>query len=333
MSSPKENISEMLRAVDKVIKSGNLIDAAERIDTILTLSPENIYAKAYRERIEVLQKEQAKNTSAEVLPLVKEQPAPNIPLTEGYDDSVAKVIPSKYEQKISDAVLEAYKTLLNEIWKDGSITPREQERVDTMREFFAISRDEHDYLEQNARLTCYLNAIRDNWNRGTRDFSTVKETFRITEQEESVLQQKVDRLIKSLNSKGVVLSLDDDRNFLLLVERLLEKHGYHSLNTASGEEALNLLEHFSPDLVLCDIAFGQRNMNGFMFYERFRSIERFATVPFIFISALNQKELIKTGKKIGVDDYLTKPVDNDVLLAAIEGRIRRSREMKKAVDY
>ncbi|MFA6456407.1 MAG: response regulator [Bacteroidota bacterium] len=333
MSSPKENISELLRAVDKVIKTGNLQEAAQRIETILSLSPKNIYAKAYRERIEVLQHEQAKKAPAEELPTAKEQPTPQSSHTKEYDNSIAVVIPSKYEQKISDAVLEAYKTLLHEIWKDGSITPREQERVDTMREFFAISRDEHEYLEQNARLSCYLNAIRDGWNRGTRDFTTIKQTFKITDQEDLVLQQKVERLIKSLNSKGIVLSLDDDRNFLLLVERLLEKHGYHSLNTTSGEEALNLLEHFSPDLVLCDIAFGQRNMNGFMFYERFRAIERFATVPFIFISALNQKELIKTGKKIGVDDYLTKPVDNDVLLAAIEGRIRRAREMKKAVDY
>ena len=140
-------------------------------------------------------------------------------------------------------------------------------------------------------------------------------------------------MIKSLDSKGVILSLDDDRNFLLLIERLLEKNGYLCLTTTSGEEALNLLENFSPDLVLCDIAFGQKNMNGFMFYEKFRAIEKLTSVPFIFISALNQKELIRTGKRIGVDDYIIKPVENDVLLATIEGRIRRTREIKKAVDY
>lgn len=318
----KQNVSELLRRVDKVIKSGTLDEAATIINTILQISPKNIYARAYLERIEELRKERSSP-----VPVSVPEPLPAAPV------ETVRVIPSKSQQKLSDAVIEAYKTLLTEIWKDGDISPMEHERVQSMRESFAISQDEHEYLEQNARLTSYVNAVKDAWNSGERDFTSLRSMYRITDQEASVLQHRIDRLIKSLNAKGVILSLDDDKNFLLLTERLLEKNGYHSLNTTSGEEALNLLENFTPDLVLCDIAFGHQYMNGFMFYERFRSIERFASIPFIFISALNQKELIKTGKRLGVDDYLTKPVDNDVLLAAVEGRIRRFREMKKATDY
>ncbi|MFZ4621281.1 MAG: response regulator [Bacteroidota bacterium] len=333
MINTKENISELLRSVDKLIKAEKFEESLKLVEQILSFNTKNIYAKAYKERIESLLKEKRAKESGVVIPLPGT--SSEIPSPEAKEIPVEPValFPSKYVQKISDAVLEAYKTFLNEIWKDGHITPLEAERAERMREFFAISQDEHDYLEQNSRLTCYLNAIRDAWNKGTKDFSEIRTLFKVTEQEETVLEPKVKRLIKSLDSKGVILSLDDDRNFLLLIERLLEKNGYLCLNTTSGEEALNLLESFSPDLVLCDIAFGQRNMNGFMFYERFRSIERFASVPFIFISALNQKELIRTGKKLGVDDYLTKPVENDVLLAAIEGKIRRTREMKKAADY
>jgi CheY-like chemotaxis protein len=329
MMNTKENISELLRSVDKLIKAEKFDESLRLVDQILEINGKNIYAKAYKERIEELINERRTKQPGNVIA----HPSVPAPMPEYTPEESSVLIPSKYVQKISDAVMEAYKTFLNEIWKDGHITPLEQDRAKSMREFFAISQDEHDYLEQNSRLTCYLNAVRDAWNRGTRDFSAIKELFKVSEQEDLVLEPKVKRLIKSLDSKGVVLSLDDDRNFLLLIERLLEKNGYLCLNTTSGEEALNLLESFSPDIVLCDIAFGQRNMNGFMFYERFRSIERFASVPFIFISALNQKELIRTGKKLGVDDYLTKPVENDVLLAAIEGKIRRTREMKKAVDY
>ena len=330
MMNTKENISELLRSVDKLIKAEKFDESLRLVEQILQINGKNIYAKAYKERIEELIKERRSKEPGNVIA----HPSAPAPAASGPSGDVPSVlIPSKYVQKISDAVMEAYKTFLNEIWKDGHITPLEQERAKSMREFFAISQDEHDYLEQNSRLTCYLNAVRDAWNKGTRDLSVIKERFNVTENEELVLEPKIKRLLKSLDSKGVVLSLDDDRNFLLLIERLLEKNGYLCLNTTSGEEALNLLENFSPDIVLCDIAFGQRNMNGFMFYERFRSIERFASVPFIFISALNQKELIRTGKKLGVDDYLTKPVENDVLLAAIEGKIRRTREMKKAVDY
>lgn len=329
----KENIAEILRSIDKLIKAEKFEESLRLVDQILLVNTKNIYAKAYKERIETLLKGQKEKLSDQTdFPAIRTDDSRTESSTETPPQE-SVVIPAKYVQKISDAVLEAYKTFLNEIWKDGYITPFEQERADSMREFFAISQDEHDYLEQNARLTSYLNAVKNQWNKGVRDFSTLKKLFKISEQEETVLEHKLNRLLKSLDSKGVILSLDDDRHFLLLTERLLEKNGYLSLNTTSGEEALNLLENFTPDLVLCDIAFGQKNMNGFMFYEKFRSIEKFSSVPFIFISALDQRELIRTGKKIGVDDYLTKPVEKDVLLAAIEGRIRRTREMKKAADY
>lgn len=333
MNIKKENIGDLLRNVDKVIKSGNHDEAFDLVEKILEINPKNIYAKAYRERIEALRSE-AKAKPAAPIPPVPTLPSQiAVPSDPRPESTKTPVIPSKVEQKMSEAVLEAYKTLLSEIWKDGIITPIERERLQSMREFFAITPEEHEYLEQNIRLTCFLNNIKESWGAGIRNISKIKEAFSITDLEESLLKPKIERIIKSLDSKGVILSLDDDKNFLMLVERLLEKHGYLCLNTTSGEEALNLLENFSPDLVLCDIAFGHQNMNGFMFYERFRSIEKFATVPFIFISALNQKELIKTGKKIGVDDYITKPVETDVLLAAIEGRIRRVREMKQASDF
>ncbi len=330
MNSGKEHIGSLLAGIDAFIKAGSLEQASELVERILAADPKNIFANSYTERISELLKKQHEESSEDATPSeVRTEPAP----AQETDSPTGRIIPSMVEQKISNAMQESYKTLLQEIWKSGRISPVERERIETLRIFFDINQDDHHYLEQNVRLSCYLNAIRESWNAGRREFSGLAEDFSISDEEAALLAPKTERILKSLNSKGVILSLDDDKNFLLLVERLLEKNGYHSLNTTSGEEALGLLEHFVPDLVLCDIAFGQRNMNGFMFYEQFRSIEKFSSVPFIFISALNQQDLIKTGKKIGVDDYITKPVDNEVLLAAIEGRIRRSREMKRTTDY
>ncbi len=335
MKEPTKNISELLRDVDKIVKSGDLDEASKLIDEILEFNPKNIYARAYAERISSLIKEKKEKESGHSSPPQhkpeQKQEIQQPPAIEAAG-SVEVKTPEVLSAKFSDAILEAYKTLMDEVWKDGTITPYEQERIDEMRSFFAISKDEHNYFEQNARMTCYLDAIKEGWKKGKREFVELKNQFRLTEDEDLLLQPKVERLIKSLKSKGVILALDDDKNFLMLVEMLLEKNGYHILNTTSGEEALTLLENFSPDLVLCDIAFGHQNMNGFMFYEKFRALERFASTPFIFISGLNQKELYRTGKKLGVDDYLIKPFDNELLLATIEGRLRRVREMQRTID-
>ncbi|MDP1677073.1 MAG: response regulator [Bacteroidota bacterium] len=334
MKEPANNISEMLRDVDKVVKSGNLEEAIILIEKILEINPKNIYARAYNERVSLLLKEQKEKKEKEVSSAAQSsqiQP-PEQKVSVPPIEQESKKPSAEHSIKLSDAILQAYKTLLDEVWRDGHITPVEQERIDAMRSFFAVSKDEHDYLEQNARMTCYLGAIKNDWNKGIREFTGVKKQFQLTDDEESILQPKVERLLKSLNSKGVILALDDDKNFLMIVGLLLEKNGYHTLNTTSGEEALTLLENFSPDLILCDIAFGSQNMNGFMFYEKFRAMERFASTPFIFISGLNQKEMLRTGKKLGVDDYLIKPFDNELLLATIEGRLRRVKEMQRTID-
>ena len=69
-------------------------------------------------------------------------------------------------------------------------------------------------------------------------------------------------------------------------------------------------------------------MNGFQFYENFRNMDEFKHVPFIFISAFSQETMVQTGKKLGVDDYLIKPIQPDLLIATIEGKLRRANELQ-----
>ena len=126
--------------------------------------------------------------------------------------------------------------------------------------------------------------------------------------------------------------LDDDEKFLDAIKIILTDGGYYCFTVISGEEALQLLDTTTPDLILCDINFTKPNMSGFAFYERFRSMDRFLPTPFIFLSGLDQDVLIRTGKKLGADDYLTKPIDTEMLLATIEGKLRRSRELRRTAD-
>jgi CheY-like chemotaxis protein len=236
----------------------------------------------------------------------------------------------KYSQiRRSAAASEAYKALLMEIWKDGLVSPDEQSRIDSMRETFAITAEEHAVIEKDVRLTCYLHSIRDEWRKGITDFSPQRRKFFITDQEQLALEPKVFQLLQSLQSNGSVLVLDDEDSFLNIIKGVLHDGGFYCFTSTTGEEGLQLLETMTPDIVVCDINFSKPNMSGFAFYEKFRSIDKFLTTPFIFLSGLDQDVLVRTGKKLGADDYLFKPIDAEMLLATIEGKLRRSRELKR----
>ena len=284
-------------------------------------------------------------------PVVKEVPQPQKPILEQKKSEpaaapappppslrpqiVKQPAPSdqaKYTQiRRSAAAGDAYKTLLMESWKDGSVTADEQSRINSMRETFAITIEEHTVIEKDVRLTCYLHSIRDEWRKGTTDFEALRKKFLITDQEQIAIEPKVFQLLQSLKANGSVLVLDDDEPFLSIIKGVLSEGGFYCFTAVTGEEGLHLLESMTPDIVVCDINFSKPNMSGFAFYEKFRSIDKFLTTPFIFLSGLDQDVLVRTGKKLGADDYLFKPIDTEMLLATIEGKLRRSRELKRAM--
>ncbi|MCK9408597.1 MAG: response regulator [Bacteriovoracaceae bacterium] len=263
-----------------------------------------------------------------VLTPVHHQPSPPAPpqrpVSPVSTSSVRKI-------KRSAASSEAYRTLLLEIWKDGSVSPEEQTRVDAMRETFAISPEEHATFESEVRHSTYLHAIKEEWSKGITNFEPLRKRFLISDSEQIAIEPKVFQLLQSLQSKGSVLVLDDEEPFLRIIKGLLDEGGYYCFTSQTGEEGLQLLETMTPDIVICDINFSKPNMSGFAFYEKFRSIDKFLTTPFIFLSGLDQDVLVRTGKKLGADDYLFKPVDTEMLLATVEGKLRRSRELKRAL--
>lgn len=363
MIEKQKIIADLLRTADKEIKIGKFDEAMRYINKIFELDVKNVYAKAYKERVislmeaQGLSRNEAERKANEAKPADLPQPqasAPVPPKTEpalqhtqqnsptrpaqplATSQTPQAVVPPRppVQQKIkrTAAALEAYRTLLMEIWKDGFISDEEQGRIDSMRETFAITPEEHREIETTVRISCYMNAIRDAWRKGVTHFEPLRRQFQISEQEQHSLEPKILQLIQSLQAKGSVLVLDDDEAFLEVIKNVLNEAGYYCFTAVSGEEALHLLDTMTPDIVLCDVNFTKPHMSGFAFYERFRSIDKFLVTPFIFLSALDQEVLIRTGKKLGADDYLTKPIDAEMLLATVEGKLRRSRELRRSLE-
>ncbi|WP_085910043.1 response regulator [Kiloniella majae] len=113
-----------------------------------------------------------------------------------------------------------------------------------------------------------------------------------------------------------------------LVEEL-EDEGYDVLSARNGEEGLKIIsENKNLDLVLSDIS--MPIMNGFELLKQVRENEAtFADIPFVFLSALSDRDQILEGKKLGVDDYVIKPVDFDLLFATLATRVRQISKIKQ----
>jgi response regulator RpfG family c-di-GMP phosphodiesterase len=72
-------------------------------------------------------------------------------------------------------------------------------------------------------------------------------------------------------------------------------------------------------------------LNGIEFYRAVRSEVRWVTIPFIFITAYDTPEEIQSGRILGADDYLTKPVDHNDLIKIVNTRLLRSAEIEIAL--
>ncbi len=119
--------------------------------------------------------------------------------------------------------------------------------------------------------------------------------------------------------KPVILYVDDDHELLQAFKIGLEDRGYTILGAESGDEALLILKTNTPDLIIADLR--MQPMNGFDLFQNVRKNAKHAKIPFFFLTAVDDFLAQKYGQKLGVDAYITKPVDLDNLDAIISTKL------------
>ena len=120
-----------------------------------------------------------------------------------------------------------------------------------------------------------------------------------------------------------ILVIDDHEPMRRNVLMMLEMEGFKTLSANNGRKGLELARKEKPDLILCDITMPE--MDGYAVLQAIRDDEQTATTPFIFLTARGEKLDIRVGMNYGADDYLSKPVGHEELLAAISARLERKR--------
>ena len=118
-----------------------------------------------------------------------------------------------------------------------------------------------------------------------------------------------------------ILVAEDDKDLLRFVSVCLKRQGYEVVTAADGIEALEQMEGVHVDMVLTDIMMPR--MDGFELAECIRSTNK--SIPIIFMTAKDDKPSQLLGYNIGIDDYVVKPFDMDVLQMKIAALLRRAR--------
>jgi len=124
-------------------------------------------------------------------------------------------------------------------------------------------------------------------------------------------------------SQKRILCIEDNRETATLIAEELIDRGFAVTLAYSGQDGLAAILREQPDLVLSDVS--MPGMSGFEVLEHFaRLAPRFSNMPFIFLTALADRDNELRGRRLGADDYVTKPIDFDVLEAIIRTRLGRT---------
>jgi putative two-component system response regulator len=128
-----------------------------------------------------------------------------------------------------------------------------------------------------------------------------------------------------------VMVVDDELLNLKLIAAMLKPQGYEVILANDGEDCLAKVNESPPDLILLDIMMPK--LNGFEVVQRLKAEERFALVPVVMVTALQDINDRVKALEVGADDFLTKPVDRMELRARVRSLLKVKAYNDHMVNY
>jgi two-component system KDP operon response regulator KdpE len=121
------------------------------------------------------------------------------------------------------------------------------------------------------------------------------------------------------DGKGNILVVDDEPQITRVLKTTLSSHGYAARTASDGDEALQIMKEWNPDLVITDLR--MPNMDGL---DLCRQVRKKSRVPIIVLSVKGEERIKVEALDAGADDYVTKPFNVNELLARVRAALRRA---------
>jgi serine phosphatase RsbU (regulator of sigma subunit) len=117
-----------------------------------------------------------------------------------------------------------------------------------------------------------------------------------------------------------IVIIDDNANDLQVTRRFLERRGFAVTTAQSGEEGLKLAAQITPDAIVVD--YRMPVMDGFEVTRRIKSDPQLQTIPVLMLTGSDSSEHVVQGLGVGADDFVTKGLDTEVLMARLSALLR-----------
>ena len=113
-----------------------------------------------------------------------------------------------------------------------------------------------------------------------------------------------------------ILIVDDSNTNVILLEAILKNKGYNVEKALSVSEANQLIRKEIPDLILLDLR--MPHISGYKFLENIKRNDRTKNIPVIIVSAITENESKQKVQRLGIVDYLEKPIDLKAMMEIVE---------------
>ena len=113
-----------------------------------------------------------------------------------------------------------------------------------------------------------------------------------------------------------ILIVDDEPGIVIPIQFLMEQQGFRVIAAENGEDALDIIPKYNPDLVLLDIMLP--GIDGYQVCEIVRLDPKYRTIKIIFLTALEREIEIASGMVLGADTFIAKPFSNNELVEKVK---------------